>query len=267
MTFHNWAERLLAFKRGATYDYTRSKLQHLERAFGVMSVDAIGPDAVDWYVSKRRYAGVRDTTIGKEFGVLLQVLRLAKRGGDYHGDLTVLRPLDLRNDSQPGTRALTAQEVRKLLLACPQPLRTIVAFIVATGARRSEALRAQPEDITTDTVRIRGTKTRRADAVVPVLEPYRGLLQSDVALPVRYRGNLSRDLHLACSRAGIAPCCPNDLRRTHITILREAGIDAESARSLLRHSPASRLLERVYDQSRPEVVAKRVAGALSGVKV
>jgi integrase len=262
----HWIDRLLSHKRGATYDYTRGKLQNVARVMGPeRDVRTIGPDVVDDYVAARR-RDVSDATISKEYGALVQVLRLAKRSGAWSGDLDVLRPMGLRSAGTPGTRALTAAEVRLLLAACPGTLRAIVALAVATGARRGELMRLRPEHVTKHTIRIPGTKTTRSDAVLPILEPYRGLVEMARAhLPIQYRGNLSRELERACERAGIERCCANDLRRTHITILREGGLDSESARALLRHSPASRLLERVYDQSRPEVLAERAAPVLRAI--
>lgn len=73
--------------------------------------------------------------------------------------------------------------------------------------------------------------------LVPIVTPaQRSLLE----FAVKYAGgtdgamftpwsNVRRDLHAACKRAGIAPCSPNDLRRTFADWLVEAGVELQSS--------------------------------------
>ena len=271
----NWIVKLLGTKERkspATQQVARQKAGHLIRILGADTPLAeIGPVAVDRYVAQRRSESgnggrrVSDGTIGKELGVLRETLLMAARAGFWGGQLETLRPPGL-GGCQARSRALTAAEVNALLGECEGRLAALVAVIVATGARLGEAQRLRPEHIGAEAIHIPGTKTARAAASVPILAPYRPLVElCRGLLPVVYPNNLHRDMAAACARAGIPACTPNDLRRTHITLLREAGVDRDSAKALLRHSPSSNLLDRVYDQSRPEEIARRVEGTLAGL--
>ena len=57
--------------------------------------------------------------------------------------------------------------------------------------------------------------------------------------------NVRRDLHQACARAKIAPCSPNDLRRTFGHWTRGAGLTPTTVGAALGHADA-RMAERVY---------------------
>ena len=78
-------------------------------------------------------------------------------------------------------------------------------------------------------------------------------------------GNVRRGLLEACSRAGIAPCSPNDLRRTFANWMVEAGVPLYIVAQLMGHKD-TRMLERVYGRQRTDQLAVAVARAVPGLR-
>jgi integrase len=253
---------------GKSSEYHETKLGHWLRLFGDDAALArVGsPEGFDEYVRQRRTEEASDHTITKEVSVMLTVLRMAKRVGRYTGDLEVLRPFDLSAGYVPRTRALTAAELGALLGELAPERGAFVALCVGLGVRKGEAFGLLPEhvDVEAGLVHVAGTKTAGARRTLPILPPFRGLVAAAAAhLPLKpwSRGNYLRDLKAACTRAKIDPCTPNDLRRTHATLLRNAGVDRDVVRGLLGHTAESVMLEAVYDAPKPHELAAR-AGEL-----
>ena len=158
---------------------------------------------------------------------------------------------------------LTWEEIPRLLSTLEPARREVVAFILATGARWSEAMRFQPENLNrvTWTVRISGSKTKGSAKPIVVPEMYRGLLDH-VAGPFAPWPNVRRDafglpLAVRTSRSlapeGASQCpvlpavTPNDLRRTFASLLVQAGTPLDVVAKLLRHTSTA-MLYRPYGQ-------------------
>lgn len=229
--------------------------------------------AVEKYIDAREKEASR-TTVKKELRALGAVLRHAKRVGIWTGEVERVIP-EYADDYQPRKRALTQLEVRNLLLALAGPdnaqgherarnRAAMVAFIVATGARWGEAVRARREDVSGDFVHLRGTKTKGAKRTVPIVPMTRTLL--DFAMEHGGDGRLfdswsnpTRDLEVACRQAGIEKASANDLRRTVATWMRAAGVDISIIAAFLGHS-TSRMVERVYGRLSPQELRARMTG-------
>jgi integrase len=257
-----WADRYAALKAktrsAATGSVVEQKLAQVLRVLGRdCRLSALVTTRVDDYVTQRRGEGVSDRTIAKEWQCLAGALRLAKRGGCFPGDIESLRPVDLVTTYVPRKRALTREELVALLAELKPAQAALVAVCVALGCRLSEALRLLPSDIDMERGRvfIRGRKTEAAERWVPVLSMYRALLEQ--ALPYLPIDSTTPALHAAiyaaCERAKIERCSPNDFRRTHATLLAEAGVDRDVTRRLLGHT-TTRLVDTVYGQPRPEAL-------------
>jgi integrase len=271
-TLGEWIRRTLAVKQSdrseATMGVYRQKLGHFARIWGLdLSLAKITPDLCDSYVEQRR-CEAGDHTICKEFSALSQLLKLARRSGCYSGQIEALRPTDVSPRYKPRTRALSPDEVVALLRELRNPFLAMVTVAVCLGTRLSESLRFAPTDLDREawTATIRGTKTEGAHRVVPVLPPFRELLASVLPqLPIGPIYNVRRRMLEACARAKIAPCTPNDLRRTHATLLISAGVDRDVVRRLLGHT-TSTMVERVYGkpsaQSLGDLAAPKLVGLL-----
>ena len=265
-----WIGRVIATKEhdgssSATVEVYRTKLGHFLRLFPDALLAEIDPSFVDKFVAVRRTESVTDHTISKEVTHLCTVLKAAKRAGCYPGDVATLRPPGLHAGYKPRKRALSREEVVALMAELKPELAALVAICVALGCRLSEAYRLLPSDIDWERkrVHIRGTKTDEADRYVPILSIFSPLLAAGARWsPLgREPNNLRRDIAAACVRAGIAPCTPNDLRRTHATFLAEAGVDRDVTRRLLGHT-TTRLVDTVYGQPTTEAL-----GALAEAKL
>lgn len=90
---------------------------------------------------------------------------------------------------------------------------------------------------------LRGTKRESRERHVPAVLPFqksrlpyalRHLAGTDGAL-FRPWGNVRRDILEACKRAKIAPCSPNDLRRTFSNWMVEAGVPLNHIAQLMGH--------------------------------
>ncbi len=125
-----------------TVDFHRSKAGHLVRIF---ETDAEGKHVsfplaslraahVDGYISKRRGEDVSDATVAKELVVLRKSLRLAIRAGMWRGRVDEIIPVAFSPGYEPRKRALTADELKKLLAELLPDRAARVAFIVATSA-------------------------------------------------------------------------------------------------------------------------------------
>lgn len=220
----------------------------------------------------------RRTTIKKELRALGAVLRHSKRVGLWSGDVEAVIP-EYADDYKPRTRALAWKEALHLLRALERPAASqpversrnraaMVAFILATGARWSEAVRARREDIGPDFVGLRGSKTPGATRTVPIVKVTRLLIDYALtALGTRVGRlfdrweNPNRDLEVACTQAGIAKCSPNDLRRSLATWLRVLGVDISVIAAVLGHT-TSRMVERVYGRLSPAELRARMGGRL-----
>lgn len=141
-----------------------------------------------------------------------------------------------------------------------------MAWIIASAGRRKESYRTELVDHDLDNwiVSIRGSKNPAAIRTFPVAYPFRPLMI--FALANRPENgpifgtwtNLNRSLKLACKRAGIAHCSPNDLRRTHSSLLNQGGIALEHIAPIMGHT-STRMLELVYARKTTVSVAKAIA--------
>jgi len=271
-TVSEWLGRFLSHKRERlsveTVDFYETKVGHIERLLGGLTLSAIGPSVVDDYVSTRRGECVGDYTIQRELQALIGALKMAKRAGVCPVDLQALMPPELDTGSTPVERYLTAEQVGKLLAAMPDARwRAFVAICVGLGCRRSEALKMrreyfqrQTEVVTLEGGEVRqaetwlcwidGTKTEDSDRAVPVLSCYVELVKSAFpAMPIGNLDNWVRVFKDACQRAGVPYVSPNDLRRTHATLLGEAGVPDEFVARLLGHTTTA-MAKRVYNRAK-----------------
>jgi integrase len=259
-----------------TLKYHEEKLAHFARIFGADSLIVdITYDAVGRYIAQRREEGgaaigttVSQHTIHKELQDLRLGLRLESARGAYpHNVDHVTRSRRFAVGATKRERYLPWPEIASLIAAfmATESIERAqqVAWHIAVGARMSESehARKKDHDLTTWRVRVRGTKSKKADAVIPIAPAFRRLLEwSLYKRPEQLFSpwlNFNRALKRACVRAGIERCSSNDLRRTHMTLLSHAGIPNEVLKTISRHT-TTRMLDERYVVDDVEVTAKLI---------
>ncbi len=151
------------------------------------------------------------------------------------------------------------------MLALAPARRLWVTLALYTGCRLSEIERLAWDDVDQINGRllVRGTKTRGSRRWIALPAP---LFDALAAVPDRDRdgsivgrwGNVRRDLHVACKRAGIEPVSPNDLRRTYASWLKQRGVDSAAVAKLLGHT-STRMVDLVYGHLSDDTLAAAVA--------
>jgi integrase len=257
-------------RKAGTLDYYKSKLGQVVRGLGAETPLAeITVEMVDQFIDTRRGEGAARHTISKELGALRHMLRVARRRRAFAGDVDALFPVGFDVGYNPRKRYLTWEEIPRLLSVLGVPrLRAWVALAIATGARESEVARAERSDVSEalDVVQIRGTKTDLSDDAVAIPLVFQPLLQLALDLGaetgplVGIWSNSVRDLAAAAERAGIPRVGPNDLRRTHATLLRAGGVPLDLISRQLRHADTRQVV-----QTYGRLTAKQVAGLLPRV--
>jgi integrase len=247
-----------------------TKSGHLKRVLGADTpLGEVGARDVDRYVTTRLEEGASRSTISRELTTLRGALKLARRRREYHLEIDEVMPA-FSAEYVPRKRALSIEEVSRLLAELDPDKAARVAFLIATACRWGESDRARREDIGPNTVVLRGTKTKLSARTVPVLPkklvPMIALLEhatkhgqgSGGRLFGRWT-NVRRDIAAACDRAGIARCSPNDLRRTMARWLRAKGVAPQLIGAFLGHADG-RMVERVYGRLEPAELLAAMTG-------
>ncbi len=243
-----------------TLQHYRVKLGHVKRLMP-KRLDDIDAGACERFIETRLEEGAAQTTVKKEIRALGATLRHARRSGTYVRVVEMVIP-ELEETYKPRERFLTPMELVGLCNVLPGERAAHIVFIVATGARWSESVRARRFDIEGPMVMLRGTKTKAALRTVPVPPTVRGALAwslrhapADLFKPW---GNVRRDLTLACRALGIAPVTPNDLRRTFGTWLAMTGVTTDLIGKAMGHIDG-RMAERVYGRITPAALDRLIS--------
>jgi integrase len=231
------------------------KLGHVLRVFGAeSSLSELGdPRAIDRYMEQRAGEGAGANTIKRELTCLTQMLKLAKREGEFPYDIAGLMPVGFSAEYVPTKRTLKRADLPKLLAALPSDTeRAWVCLAIAFAADVSDIEKMLPEhfDPASQQMHVQGTKTDTRDAWLPVLPQFAPLVAYAVPLlPVSWP-HASGALGRACKRAGLPHLSPKDLRRTAASWLIADGANQSLVSRFLRHS-SDAMVRKVYGQLTP----------------
>ena len=155
-----------------TLDMYRVKAGHVIRLLGAAtSLARVDARAVDAFIEMRLAEGAARSTIQKDLVTIRAMLKVAKRRGEFRGEVAGVMPDGFEAGYRPRSRFLAETEASRLLGELTADRAARVAFILATGARWGETDRVQRADV--DRVRgvvfLRGTKTEGAPRVVPIV--------------------------------------------------------------------------------------------------
>ncbi len=258
-SFGDWVVKTLDIKEreksAGTVHMYGVKLGHFVRIWGSdFRLAAVSAERVDAYIRQRKDEGAKNNTVQRELTCLRQLLRFAKRAGQYPGDIAEVMPVGFSSNYKPTTRTLKRSDLPALLAALPSDTeRAWVCLAIAVGADAGDIERALPEDYdpVRRVMRVRGTKTVSRDAEVPILEHVEDLFQYALArLPVSWPRS-SKALGEACRRAGIPHLSPKDLRRTASSWLIAVGANQSHVSRFMRHKNDA-MVRMVYGQMNPE---------------
>jgi integrase len=236
---------------------------HLVRILGAdKKLSSLTCAGMEDYVEKRKAEGAQKRTIAFEMSIFKSTLEHAKHRGCFHGDIEALIPEHDRG-YKPKERYLTAVQARDLMARFHPRRAAWIAFALATGARPGEVERARREDVNLEdmTVLIRGTKTEKSAARIPILSCFLPLIELALEHGDGQDGLLFSGWTDAygqivdrCNALGIPRVSQNDFRRTHASWLVQAGVPPYLVAKMLRHT-SSAMVERVYGRQTVEAVA------------
>lgn len=272
-------------KPASTKSFYRAKCGVLVRHFGAELPLNLGVTAprVDKFMADRELEPVAfdakgvatrtvtANTIHKELVALRQVLKRAKRRGEFRRDVSEVLPIGFSPKYVPRMTALTLEEAAKLCAALPPSRAAAVAFALATTARHAEVFRARTLDVVGTNVDLRGTKTAGSERTVSVAPFARPLL----AFALKHGGgrdglmfkpwpNARRGLERACKRVGCSRVTWNDLRRTLSTWLVEGGVSDTVIAKMLGHVDTT-MLHRVYGKPKHAPMAALLESQSAGI--
>lgn len=272
-TVGRWCQRVMAIKTAEKSEGTQEmysvKLGHIARVFGADSPMTIftppeGAVRVDAYIAKRTAEGVKPNTIARELTALRQVLKYARRAGEYSGDIQAIMPVGFSAEYIPVERTLDLANLRKLLDALRSDAErawVCMALVFAADKADIHRMRTEDYDKATGLFHVRGTKNRARDAWLPVLSQFKELFDFGYArLPLDW-DRASKGIPEACARAGIPHVSPKDLRRTTITWMAENGVAQEMASRFARHI-GDQMVRKIYAKVRPRALGSLITAQL-----
>lgn len=249
-------------KADGTREMYAQKRDRIIKSLGDPFVHEINRDMLSDYIAKRLnpddevHGQAKPHTVSKE----LITVRKALREAHERGVLRVMPAFPRFSPRyKPKETWLNEQQFGRLVAEL-DPGRALWASLAALGgmsAGEVERLEWPMVDLRRSRIRVPGTKRdtrRRTIPIAPALAHRLRLAQDALRLAsgaaatgkvVEHWGNVRRDLHAACKRAGVPPVSPNDLRRTFASWLVQQGVPLLTVSALLGHS-STRMVEKVY---------------------
>ena len=165
------------------------RLRYTARELGITYAREVTLAKVDTYMSERLERGSSTRTPNLQISVLRRMLHWAvQRQRIAENPLQLWKPI--KDKPRKKRRALTPDEVPKLLAAAPVERRMLYMLMLATGLRRGEAIQLQITDLDFDnyqvTVRPEIAKSGRG-RTIPVPRPLVAMLQEWLAKDVPKR--------------------------------------------------------------------------------
>jgi integrase len=278
---------VLAGKRSAaTRTMHQEKAGHWHRLF-VTQGKANGVDLpsrlcelqarhIDAYIAERRLDGASENTIAKELVTMRVTLKVAKRAGDWSGDVDAVLPVRFAPEYKPRERWLTRAELTELLDGMTHDHAARVCYAVATSANLGETNAAKRSDWANGMVRLWGTKRTSRQRDVPVfLEWQRELLafahehaQGDGDKLFAFDKGFESALRYAWEGEDpeaprLVRCSSNDLRRTFAHWMRQSGVSRELVAAMMGHGSTA-MVDKVYGKLDGAELAGLLQRALRG---
>jgi len=248
---------------------------------GAHSVDEITSDLIEQYVEANRDK-LSTRTLNLRVAAVKALLTWARKGRKIKSN-------PIADQSRVGKprvacRALSNDEVARLLVASPEPDRSIWFAFLTTGMRRGELVKLRwPEvDFGTNTIRVfASTSKSKAQREIPMVPQLRDRLMAmegeaaDPEGPVfanrdgrAWNNNLDRRFKRCLRRAGIDPSdvSLHTLRHTFATALILAGANIVPVSKLLGHATVTLTLN-TYAHALPDNLREAIGHLPFGVTI
>ena len=229
---------------------------HITPAIGELNIQELHPNHLQKLYNEKLESGLSPRSVRYIHTVMHGALKQAVKNQLLLRNVSEATTLPRRNKSQ--ARALTLQEQNDFLAAAEGD-RLCPAFIVlmATGLRRGELLGLRWRNVDFDNnsltieenlVSLKGAasyqlpKTDKSKARLPLIRPAIDALKAHRALMLA-EGYHDKDKPVFCSKAG-TPINPRNFNRKFTELRDSAGIGKDITVHSLRHTFATRLLEK-----------------------
>ncbi len=250
---------------GTVVDLERT-LRTFQEIMGVVKLGDVTPAVIDKYVAQR-LEKVRRATANKNLRTLKASMnRAVKRGYLRKNPAAVIRQV---REPEREIRVLSTEEVERLLGAClSMRWKALIALAITTGMRLGEmrALRWDELDFDKKTVWVRNTPDHRTKSgrnrTLPLTDETAEIIRRlPRSAPLvfhnpsggHWNNNVQRGFHRIVKRAGIGYCTMHDLRRTFISHLAMAGVNAAVVKELAGHA-SIQTTQKYYTRILPEIV-------------
>jgi integrase len=291
-----WQEHVLVGMKPSTARAAKSHLTvHILPHFGKRTLDEIGVQAQQFFVTKLAQASLSRKTLLNILSTLSSILETAKRWG------YVCQPVDYKTltipvaEVEPEARFFTVQEVGKIIAVAREPHKTMFMVLALTGMRAGEMLGLQWGDIDFEKGllsvrrsawygRVQTTKNKTSEAVIPLpavlattLREYRHEWKSNPdgflfvtrnKRPPSSNNVVEHGLWPVLDLLRIARCGLHAFRHTHTSLLLDTGATPKVVQEQLRHADPRVTLgiyAHVLGEAHREAVEKVAAIVLQNV--
>jgi integrase len=214
-------------------------------------LDEINRRLLGDHVSKRKQAGVSDTTIRRDLAFLSSMCAMATRWGWLDTNPVTSFGKRTLKEARPRTRFLSQVEFGTLLANAADHVRPAITLAVETGLRREElfGLTVAAIDLHRREIRLDQTKSgtpRRVPLSDAAISTIKELLEQQGRKKTLYLfakvqdgtrfGDMKKGFNAACRRAEITGMRWHDLRHTFASWFVQSGGDLYHLSRILGHS-------------------------------
>ena len=267
-------QQLGRLKPSTIRSYQSNLDSHIEPFFGARQLAEVTLASVQEFIKALLGKGLSAKTIGNVIVILKEMFKHAVQWG--HLDANPVQYVERPRGEDKEMDVLTPEEVRRLLDAQEEPLRTLLLTAVLTGMRQGELLGLQWEDIdfARHQVHVRrslwhgtlGTpksrRSRRAIDMPPTLEQalkqlsttrrYEFVFCSERGTPLDADNFRHREFPAALRRAELRRIRFHDLRHTYTSLLIAHGAHPKYIQAQLGHASIQTTLDR-YGHLMPQI--------------
>jgi integrase len=281
----DWEPVVLPTLKYATQKHYKYVLGvHLIPTFGEQRLSDISREAIQTFLITKLRGGLSWETVHHFRCALSKVLGSAEEWG-YIADNPARKARLPRREHKSERSILAPAQIRRLIVALPEPTKSAVTLLVMTGLRIGEllALRWKSVDLGVQALRITETvyeghfdtpKSKRSVRSIPigpkaistlsvlrkVADDSDGLVFSTRAgQPLCRRNLLHRQLQPTCEKLGLPKITWHSLRHCHATLLDAVGAPLGTVQAQLGHA-SSEVTRQIYLHAIPAQQRRAVKG-------